>query len=59
MPAVVDPNLCEGCEDCVDMCPVEAISMVDGKAVVDAEECTECQACIDPCPNDAITMEDE
>jgi len=26
---------CVGCESCVPVCPVEAISMVDGKAVIE------------------------
>ncbi len=59
MPALVDSQLCEGCEDCVDSCPVEAIEMVDEKAVVDADECTECSACLDTCTSDAISMVDE
>ena len=33
--AVVDKDACVGCETCVGTCPVESISMVDGKAVVD------------------------
>jgi len=58
MPAVVDPEKCEGCETCVDECPVEAISMNDdGIAEVDADECVECETCVDVCPNEAITME--
>ena len=59
MPAKVDPDLCSGCEECVDTCPVEAISMEDGIALVSPDECTECQACIDPCPTDAILMVEE
>jgi len=58
MPAVVDPEKCEGCETCVDECPTEAISMNDdGIAEVDADECVECETCVDVCPNEAITME--
>jgi len=58
MPALVNPELCSGCESCVDACPTEAISMVDGKAVVDPDECTECEACVEVCPEEAITMAD-
>jgi ferredoxin len=58
MPAVVDPEKCEGCETCVEECPVEAISINDdGVAEVDEDECVECGTCVDVCPNDAITME--
>ncbi|HJO95739.1 MAG TPA: 4Fe-4S binding protein [Victivallales bacterium] len=56
MPALVDPEICTGCESCISVCPVEAITMKDGKAVVDSDECIECGACIDECPVDAITM---
>lgn len=57
MPAVVDPEICTGCEACVDECPVDAISMNDdGIAVVDEEECTDCEACVDICPVEAISM---
>ena len=58
MPAVVNRDLCNACQECIDTCPVEAISMVDGKAQVDPDECTECYACVDPCPEDAITIDE-
>ncbi len=57
MPAIVDPAKCTGCEECIETCPTECISMVDGKAVVDQDECTDCEACVDVCPEDAISME--
>jgi len=56
MPAIVDANKCEGCEDCVPVCPTEAISMVDGKAIVNEDECADCNACVDVCPSQAISM---
>ena len=59
MPALVNRDLCNACEDCIDMCPVEAITLTDGKALVDPDECTDCYACVDPCPEDAISIDDE
>lgn len=53
--AVVDKDACIGCETCVGTCPVEAISMVDGKAEVD-ESCIECGSCVSVCPVNAITQ---
>ena len=53
----VNADECVGCESCIPVCPVEALSMVDGKAVLDPEKCTECGACIDECPVDAIVEE--
>ena len=59
MPALVDKSKCHACEECVESCPTEVISMVEGKAFVNAEECIDCEACIDACPEDAISMVDE
>ena len=57
MTAIIDLEKCEGCGDCVDECPTEAISMVNEKAVVEEEACSDCGACVDVCPTEAITME--
>ncbi|WP_094226583.1 ATP-binding protein [Methanolobus psychrotolerans] len=58
MPAIVDKNACTGCEQCVNSCPVEAISMTDEDvAVVDPDACVDCGDCVDVCPVEAITLE--
>lgn len=57
MAVVVDEDTCVGCESCVPVCPVEAISMADDKAVIDQDLCTECEACIVECPVEAIKLE--
>ncbi len=56
MAAKVEAEKCVGCEACVGSCPVEAISMNDGKAVVDAGSCIDCGACVGECPTEAISM---
>ncbi|MCP4571039.1 MAG: 4Fe-4S dicluster domain-containing protein [bacterium] len=58
MPAIVDVAKCNGCEECVETCPTEVISMVDGHAFVNAEECIDCEACVEECPEEAISMVD-
>ncbi|MCJ7752064.1 MAG: electron transfer flavoprotein subunit alpha [Armatimonadetes bacterium] len=48
---------CIGCEQCLPVCPVDAIDMdAEGIAVVDAEACTGCRKCVKACPTDAIAM---
>lgn len=56
MPAVVNPELCTGCETCLEGCPVECISMND-VAHVDADECIDCGVCEAECPEEAIALE--
>ena len=54
--AVVDQDVCVGCESCVGACPVGAISVNDGKASVDAGTCVECGSCVSTCPVSAISQ---
>ncbi len=56
MAVKVDPQKCTGCGLCVDACPTEAISIVDGLAVIDEDLCTECGLCIDECPTEALDL---
>ena len=55
----VDEDKCQGCEECVDVCPVEVIEMVDGKSSpVNADECLGCESCVEVCEPGAITVEE-
>jgi len=50
----IDKEKCTGCEVCVNVCPTEAISMVDGKAQIDANKCIDCGKCAQICLQGAI-----
>lgn len=51
--ARIDEN-CVGCGKCVDLCPFQAITLVDGKSAVNYEKCMGCQVCETTCPNGAV-----
>lgn len=56
LPQISAP-LCTGCGRCVDICPVDALAAVNGKAVLaDADRCTYCTLCEDVCPEGAIAL---
>jgi Fe-S-cluster-containing hydrogenase component 2 len=52
----VDSEKCEGCEECVGICPNEVFEMADGKSVVGSAECEYCESCLGVCPSEAITI---
>ncbi|MBN1687678.1 MAG: 4Fe-4S binding protein [Candidatus Omnitrophica bacterium] len=56
MPAIVDVEKCNGCQQCVEVCSVQAIVIENDKAKI-TPECIDCAACVSVCPNEAISME--
>ena len=61
----IDETLCIGCGKCVDICPVNATSLISAndpkkkkkkKAAVDAMMCVGCGVCALKCPTEAIKM---
>lgn len=54
--AEVDPELCAGCETCIDRCQMEALSMKDDISSVDLGRCIGCGLCVSTCPNDAMSL---
>ncbi|MFC2167606.1 DUF362 domain-containing protein [Acidobacteriota bacterium] len=54
MSLFIDEEKCAGCESCVSICPMEAISTINNIAVVDHSKCKECLLCMEECPSNAI-----
>jgi NAD-dependent dihydropyrimidine dehydrogenase PreA subunit len=53
----LNPELCNGCRECVEVCPHAVFSMRDGKAeIADREACMECGACARNCAAGAIAV---
>lgn len=48
---------CVSCGACVNMCPVEAISMGDTHMVINRDKCAGCGMCQPACPVGAIIEE--
>jgi len=52
----VDEEACNGCGNCVDICPVKALTIEDDLAVIDKEWCVGCGLCRTRCPLEAIKL---
>ncbi len=53
-------NGCQGCLEhpCVEVCPKDAIHMVQGHSVIDQEKCIKCGKCLNACPYHAIIKQE-
>lgn len=62
--ALLDEDLCTGCEACVSVCPVDCIDTLPGHTHnnvmqvchIDLPRCIGCTLCAQVCPWDVITM---
>ena len=52
-----DEELCNGCGDCVEVCPVDAITIEANIAVVDKDWCVGCGLCVGHCTLSAIKLQ--
>ncbi len=59
--AAVDPELCTGCEVCLDRCYFDAITMdgPDGTALINEENCMGCGLCLVTCDAGALSLKEE
>ena len=55
--ATVDPGACVGCGACADICPMEAIKLMDEQeASIDTTRCIGCGLCVGRCDPGAISL---
>lgn len=55
---VINPNICDNNQLCIDVCPEDVFEIERGKVVVkNPENCTECFLCVENCPTGAITID--
>jgi len=54
---ITEKDKCVGCGDCEQVCPVNAVEVVNGKALVDTKKCIQCEICIKSCTYNAIRKE--
>lgn len=47
---------CDGCGECVEICPTEAIAIKEGKASINEIICNGCGVCIQTCRYDALDL---
>ena len=55
MKAIIDEEKCTACGECLEVCPVDSIDIVDEVAQVD-DTCTLCGLCVDVCDYEAIAL---
>jgi len=55
--AVVDPDTCIGCGDCIERCQFDALSIPEAVCVVEQARCVGCGVCTITCPSDALHLE--
>jgi pyruvate formate lyase activating enzyme len=47
---------CIGAQDCIEICPEDALTLTPDGIITDNEKCTLCGLCADACPSKAIEM---
>ena len=52
----IDRESCSGCGDCLERCPMEALSLADEVAMVNDDTCIGCGNCVSVCPTESLSM---
>jgi len=54
--SLIDGEICTGCGECIEVCPMDAIGDNGGISSVSVERCIGCGLCVGRCPVEAILM---
>ena len=54
--AIIDISKCNGCGQCVEACPFQALSLVEERIVRDDEKCLDCSHCLYLCPESVYSL---
>jgi Pyruvate/2-oxoacid:ferredoxin oxidoreductase delta subunit len=52
----IDPDGCDGCEECVHYCPVDVFDIFEKATAVRPQNCLGCGTCAAVCRTDAIVI---
>lgn len=52
----VEKSKCVSCQDCINTCPVKAITIENNKACIDMSKCIRCNLCVKACTFNAIKV---
>ena len=59
MPPVINKEKCNGCNICVEICPLDVIKKVSKDVMPDIkypDECWHCNSCVLDCPQKAMSL---
>ena len=54
--AEIDPDLCSGCQTCLERCQLDAPFMKSGVAAINLDRCIGCGNCVVVCESAAINL---
>lgn len=53
----INMNECTVCGECVDVCPMNILQIVNDKLVIgNTDDCSYCETCMDVCPEECIIV---
>ncbi len=57
---IVDRKTCNGCGNCVVICPSEVYEIEEERSNPNrAQDCIECWACVNQCPTESIQLHED